>query len=706
MTIIIGLDIGGTFTDAFAADSAGRVTSFKTPSTPPDYSAGFLRAIEGLAETWGMATPELLGETEYIVHGTTATLNALVVGDVTPVGFLTTAGHRDSIQIMNLEGRYAGLGPDAIQNLARTNKPAPLLPPHMIAEIMERVDYKGMVVAPLDEEDARAKIRTLLDGGAQAFAISLLWSFANPAHEQRLRRIVEETAPGTFVGLSSDLTPRIREYQRNVTTIMNAQVAPKLERYLSPLEHCLTQQGFNGALLVMQGSGGAVLAAEAPERAITTIGSVLTGGVIGCVEMGRVLGHRNVISTDIGGTTFLVGMVVDGEPVKSSNTVLGQWTISTPMVKVSTIGAGGGAIAWVDPGGNLRVGPQSAQASPGPACYGEGGEYPTVTDADLVLGIINPDAFLGGRKRLRVDLARKAIEEHVARHIGQDVEQAAAAIYAIQNAQAADLLREVVVNNGYDPRDFIVYAFGGAGPVHCAQYVADLGARHVLVPLGATASAFSAFGLAASDVVLSGELSRPATFPLDPLAVQDAFQSLEKELEDRIARQEVAFETVTYRREIDVKYTLQLAEVSVAVPDGQITADTITEIERAFGETYARLYGEQSGFPDAGMQAMTCRCFVTGTLPFRPVLPAADPADGGPRISAQRRALLDPLVGFETTPVYSYRDLAVGHAFAGPAIVEADTTTVAVPRGARAEVDHLGNLAIELPLDGHQGNAS
>lgn len=697
MSSIIGVDIGGTFTDAFIAEHDGRSWSAKTPSTPPHYADGFLTALEELAATDGVDLPTLLGGCEYIVHGTTATLNALVVGDVATVGFLTTQGHSDSIRIMNLEGRYAGLSNDAIQDMVMHDKPAPLVPRRLVREIVERVDYKGEVVVTLDEERASEAIAELLAEGVEAFAISLLWSFANPIHERRLRELIASQAPHLYVGLSSELSPRIREYPRSATTIMSTQVAPKLRNYLVPVEQRLRELGFRGALLVMQGSGGAVAAAEAPDRAISTIGSVLTGGVIGCTRLGEQLGHRNIVSTDIGGTTFLVGLVVDGEPVMAQSTVVGQHTVSVPMVQVSTIGSGGGAVAWLDSGGNLRVGPRSAQAVPGPACYGQGGTEPTVTDADVVLGIVDPNRFLDGRRTLDVQLAEKALREHIADPLGLSVEDAAAAVYAIQNAQAADLLRQVVVNAGHDPRDFIVYAFGGAGPVHCAEYAADLGARQVLVPLGPMASAFSAYGLAASEVVLSSELSRPCAMPMDATQMTAVYAELEADLRRRIAEQDVTFADVTYTREVDLRYSLQLAELVVPVPNRPLTAELVAGLAQDFTALYERRYGADTGFADAGLQAITFRTYARGSLPFAPrfaehaLLPGQAPAAG------TRRALLDPQQGFQQVSVLDYRQLRPGHHFSGPAVLEAGTTTVAVPQGFDAEVDALGNLLLTVP---------
>jgi len=694
MAYVIGIDIGGTFTDAFVADGEGRVAGTKTPSTPPDFAQGFLTVLDELAGALGTSTGELLADTHYIVHGTTSTLNALVTGDVATVGFLTTRGHGDSIAIMNLEGRYAGLGSDRVQDMVRTDKPRPLVPPQLVREIDERIDHKGAVVVELDEAGTRTAVRELVAAGAEAIAVSLLWSFRNPAHEQRVGEIVAEEAPGLYVALSSDVSPRIREYARSATTIMNTQVGPRLRDYLRPLEAELRERGFGGSLLVMQGSGGCVDSADAPSRAITTIGSVLTGGVVGCTRLADELGHRNVISTDMGGTTFLAGLVVDGEAVSTTSTVLNQYQVNVPMVDVHTIGAGGGAIAWVDAGGNLHVGPRSAGARPGPACYGEGGTEPTVTDVDLLLGIVNPDNFLGGRKQLSVQLAADAVRARIAEPLGLTVDEACAAVYAIQNAQTADLVRKVVVTSGQDPRDFVLYAFGGAGPMHCASYAADLEISEVVVPLGPTAAVFSAYGLAASDIVLTAELSSPTNFPPDPAEFNGAFRQLRTELDGRLAAQQLRFADVEYRSEADLRYTMQLAEVATPVPVGDLDETGLDGVGAAFGDRYEQLYGKGSGFAEAGLQLITYRTQAVGVLPIRPRLTPVGAADGDARPVTSRRVFLDPRRGWQDADIYDYRDLAEGHEIKGPAVVEAPTTTVALPEGCVGRVDRLGNLVI------------
>lgn len=694
MTYIIGIDTGGTFTDGFVASDGGRLAAAKSPSTPPDFSLGFLNVLDDLARELGVTTRQLLDQTHYIIHGTTSTLNAVITGNVAKVGFITTRGHADSISMMNLEGRYAGLGPDEIQNISRTNKPSPLVPRHLVEEIDERIDYKGAVVAPLDEQGTRDAVQRLIDQGVESIAVSLLWSFRNPAHELRVRELVRELAPDLYVAVSHEVSPRIREYTRSSTTIINTQIGPKLAAYLRPLQAELRERGFGGSLLVMQGSGGCVQAEDAPRHAVSTLGSVLTGGIVGCTQLADALGHRNIISTDMGGTTFLVGLMLDGQPITTTTMVLHQHQINASMVDVHTIGAGGGAIASIDGGGNLRVGPGSAGALPGPACYGEGGTEPTVTDADVVLGIINPDNFLGGRKKLSRQLAAEAIRTKIAEPLGLTVEQSAAAIYAIQNAQTADLIRNVVVNSGFDPRDFVIYSFGGAGPVHAASYSADIGAAEVVVPLGSTAAVFSAYGLASSDIVLTAEASDPANWPVPAAEINQIFDRLEAELRERLQAQNLEFARVRMHREADIRYTMQMAEVTTPVPSGLLDDKAVLEVGNQFEALYERLYGKGSGFADAGLQVITYRVRAVGALPIRASLPEVEAAQGRPEPRGRRPVFLDVRRGWQEARIYDYRALKAGARIEGPSVVEAPTTTVAIPQGCSGTVDRLGNLVL------------
>lgn len=695
---VIGIDVGGTFTDAVAIGGDGGMVSAKTPSTPPDYGAGVLNAVEILAKELNLSTEALLADTDYIAHGTTSSLNALVMGKVPDVGFITTIGHRDSIYIMNVEGRYLGRPQHELQDVMRQGKPRNIVPRRLAREVVERIDRAGEVVVPLDEGQAREVIRDILAQGVRAIAVSLLWAFRNPAHERRLRDLIHEQDPEVFVALSSEVSPRIREFARHSTTIMSTQIGPGLALYLAELEGKLRDRGLAGSLLVMQSSGGSIAAGAAAASAITTIGGVLTGGVVGCVRLAGQLGHRNVIATDVGGTTFLAGLVVDGEPVRASETIVNQHPVNVPTLRVEAIGSGGGAIAWLDGGGNLHVGPASAQASPGPACYGAGGTEPTNTDANLVLGILPETGLLGGLRPIRKDLAVEAIRTRIAEPLGLSVEDAAAAIHAVQNAQTGDLLRKIVVESGYDPRDFVIYAFGGAGPAHCAAYAAEVGVGQVVVPLGPVASAFSAFGLAVSDIVLVREHSDPMTAPFDPVRVEENFGRLEADVLAALEKQGIPLDRVELHREIDMRYGLQLGEVTSPVASGALDAAALEESVAEFERRYARLYGEGSGFREAGIHGITFRVRGVGVLDVDPNFEELERA-GGPDASAavmdRRPICLDGRKGYVVTPVYDYRLLKAGHVIQGPAVIQVPTTSVVVPDGMRGEIDRFGNLQIE-----------
>jgi N-methylhydantoinase A len=695
---VIGVDVGGTFTDAVLLGSDGRMFSSKTPSTPPDYGDGVINSLKLLAESYGIETEELLANASYVAHGTTSSLNALITGNVPDVGFITTIGHRDSIFIMNVEGRYLGLTQHEIQDPTAHGKPRNIVPRKLAREVSERIDRDGRVVVALNEEKAREVIRDLLAEGVRAIAVSLLWAFRNPVHELRLRELIHEQDPAIFVTLSSEVSPRIREFARHCTTIMSTQIGPGLDHYLTQLEGRLRDLGLKGSLLVMQSSGGAIAASEAAASAITTIGGVLTGGVIGCVRLAEKLGHRNVVATDVGGTTFLAGLIVDGEPVRDIGTVVNHHPVNVPSLKVEAIGSGGGAIAWLDKGGNLRVGPKSAQAVPGPACYGAGGTEPTNTDANLVLGILPETGLVGGLRPIRKAHAVEAIRTRIAEPLGLTVEQAAAAIHAVQNAQTGDLLRKIVLETGYDPRMFTVYAFGGAGPAHCAAYAAEIGVAEVVVPLGPVASAFSAFGLAVSDVVLVREHSDPMTAPFDPVRVQANFDRLEADVREAMGRQGIPFESIELYREIDMRFGLQLQEVPTPVPNGPINTAALEEGVRGFERLYSRLFGAGSGYREAGVLAITFRVRCVGVLNARPqfdsLAEAATP-DPAEALLAIRPVCLDGRTGFVDTPVYDYRKLKAGHRISGPAIIQVPTTSVVVRAGMSGVIDEYGNLRIK-----------
>ena len=390
----IGVDTGGTFTDLVYLRDDGSIEVAKRPSTPPEFSKGVIDVVQTIDKGRSILTT-----LDYFYHGTTVATNAMITSSGAKIGFITTAGHRDALPMMRIIGRSAGRSEIELKQYSYSDKPAPIVPKSRIKEVHERIDYKGAIIVPLNEESARRAVRELKEEGVEAIGVCFLWSFKNRRHEQRMREIIEEEAPALHVSISSEIVAAIKEYERSATTAVNAYVAPLLTNYLHQLQRSLGERGLASPLYVMQSMGGAMRAVESERRSVNTLSSGPAGGVVASRFLGRLLEQKNIICADVGGTSFDVGLVVDGEPIITSTSTVNQYTLLAPTIDIVSIGAGGGSIAWVDLG-RLRVGPQSAGADPGPACYGRGGVQPTVTDADVVLGYIDPDYFLGGEFRL------------------------------------------------------------------------------------------------------------------------------------------------------------------------------------------------------------------------------------------------------------------------------------------------------------------
>ncbi len=510
MTYTIGIDTGGTFTDGVLRDEAGAVWTFKAPSTPAAPEDGVLACLDGLASSQELTVEDLLERTTRFVHGTTIATNMMVSLDGATVGLITTRGHRDALYMA--QGRFgtvAGAEREALDHPGRVDKPQPLVPRHLVREVTERIDAAGRVVVPLAEDEVRAAVAELLEQGVEAFAVCLLWSFRNDAHERRIGEIVHELAPGAFTTLSSDVAPRMGEYIRTSSTVINSYTGPKFERYMDTLRSQLAERRLEQPPLIMSSTGGCVTMETVRSRPLMALQSGPAGGVAGAVSRIPALGDDNVICTDMGGTSFDVGLVNAGAPAVRAEGVAGRYPYALSLIDLESIGSGGGSIASVSPQGAVRVGPQSAGAVPGPVCYRRGGELETVTDADLVLGLIGDDTFLGGRMTLDREGAERAIREQIAEPLGIDVLDAAWGIYTLVNAQMADLIRMKTIRTGNDPRDFTLLAFGGAGPIHAAMFARDLQVKRIVVPLGNASSMFSAFGLTTTDVKRVWQQSRP-----------------------------------------------------------------------------------------------------------------------------------------------------------------------------------------------------
>ena len=498
MKYLISVDTGGTFTDVVILDEKGETYIGKAPSTPSDFSEGILSAVGNAREKVGIVESELYQNAQLLCHGTTVATNALLQSTGARVGLLITQGFEDTLTFGRMIARTYGLTEREATNFQKQQPPATVVPPALTRGVRERIDYKGEIICPIELADTQQKIAELVAQGIDAIAVCLLWSFKNPVHEQMIKEMVQRHWPGLYITLSSDLVPIIREYERANTTAINCFVGPVLSDYIEMLENRLEEKGFRNQLLIMQTVGGLSPAGIVAKAAVTTLYSGPAGGVLGAQKLGETLGKGNIITTDMGGTSFDVGLLVDGMPKSEGASIIGKFVTLVPGIEVVSIGAGGGSIAWIDDPPALRVGPQSAGAEPGPACYGAGGELPTVTDVDVVLGYIDPDNFLGGRVKLDYQKAWEAIRIHVAEKLRMSVIEAAQGIYDVVNAHMADLIRKVSIERGYDPRDFDIFAFGGAAGAHCIDYASDVEAKNIIIPN--LQAIFSAFGIAKCDI--------------------------------------------------------------------------------------------------------------------------------------------------------------------------------------------------------------
>jgi N-methylhydantoinase A len=693
---LVASDIGGTFTDTVTIDAAGVVRRYKAPTVPDDPAAGVLATLELAAADAGDELPALLGRVSRFAHGTTVATNAMLEDKRAVVGLLQTRGFGDTLSIMR-GFKSLGLDEDAIKNFRAMTKQELVVPKRLTREVSERVDYRGRVVQPLDEDDVRRAVRELLDAGVEAFAVSLLWAFKNPAHERRIGELIEAEAGDVAYTLSSDLLPRLGEYRRTVTTALNASLRPVLGRAVRSLEATLSEHGMAAEPLLMQSNGGLARVAEIDRDAASTVMSGPVGGVVACQYFGHLRGNPNIVATDMGGTSFEVGLILVGEAHIANSTWVGRHELALPSVAVRTVGAGSGSLASVSHG-LLRVGPESAGAVPGPACYGRGGDRPTVADADLVLGYVNPDNFLAGRLRLDVDRAREAIRAHVAEPLGLEVEQAAEGIKTIVDSRMADLIRTATIEQGHDPGDFVLYAYGGAGPSHAFSYGAELGIREIVIPL--TASVHSAFGVAASDLTVAEELSDPMISPpgtedyaaaLDAGELNARFERLTERAVGRLEAARVDVADVTVTRFVEMRFRFQIHVLSVPVPAGPLDADSVRALVRRFIDGYEARFGEGSAFEAAGVELTTFR--VVADVPAqRPALHPLSVVSGSGEPSPTRPVFSGG--DWHDAHIVRHDQVHPGLELDGLAIIEMADTTIVIGAGQRGHVDQYGNVVI------------
>jgi N-methylhydantoinase A len=694
--VVVGIDTGGTFTDIVVLHPDGQVTINKSATTPKNFAQGVVDAVGVAAETLGISATEFLKRTSMFKHGTTVATNALINRRGAKVGLITTRGFEDTVYVMRAVGRVDGLSEMDIKHVTKVTKPLPLVSRRAIQGVYERIDYKGQVVVPVDREGVREAVRELIEVQAvEAIAVCLLFSWMNPVHELEVARAVRELYPdrNVSVTLSHEIAPQMGEYARSNTTVVNSFLWNTINQYVSGLNRQLRSSGLPDDIMVMQANGGIVR----PEQmtGVGTLQSGPAGGMIATAFVAEMLGHSNVITADMGGTSFDVGLLTDHHFSLAREPIAERFRVLQPMIDVESIGAGGGTIARIDPlTGRLLVGPDSAGADPGPICYGMGGTQVTVTDANVVLGYIDPAYFLGGRRKLDKRAAEEAIERLIAKPLKLSVIEAAAGIYDVINSKMSDLIRRQVVRAGHIPEEYVIYAFGGAGPVHAAAYGAELGIHRVYIfPMSAV---FSAFGVAASDVVHTKMITRQLRAPIDVDALYAEIQSIEAGLGQTMQIEGFSVDQITYRRMLHMRYARQVNEVGVQISSGPLKTGDRPQIEAAFNTKYEEMYGSGAGHAEAGIEIIAIAVDAIGAT-VKPKLRKFDMVgrDSQPARKGHRRAYFtgaEP--GYCEAAIYDYTKLQAANIVNGPAIIETPFTTVVVPSAHLAEVDEYLNIVL------------
>ncbi len=706
----IDIDVGGTFTDC-CVRIAGRNVSTKSPTTTFDLWVGFFRALKETTGILDMTLHELLSRTDIVRYSTTLAMNKLLERKGPKLGLITTEGFEDLILI----GRGAqwddGLSKPESRKLALVMKPTPLIPRERIVGVKERIAHTGAILRPLDEQDLREKVRILFREGIQGVVVSLLWGHRNPGHERRVREIIEQDYPQACLGnvpivLSHEIQPKKGEYQRTVTAVLNSYLHHSMSEDLGSIRTELRDMGYAGPLLLVHNSGG--MADLTKTRAIDTFNGGPIAGIVGSREIAKLYGFDNVIATDMGGTSFDIGIVTDGRPhYYEVRPIIDRWMVNLTMIEGRSIGAGGGSVAWINEalGGKLEVGPQSAGAMPGPACYNLGGDLPTVTDSDVVLGYINPEYFHAGRMRLDRDLAVEAIDRKLAQPLGLAVEEAAISVRKLVDGNMGNAVFKETVLRGHDPREFILFSFGGAGPTHCCGYsAAGKIKRLIAFPFSPV---FCAYSGTLMDVRHIYELSRRllvlrpgAEEPVLDLEVFNAtVDHLVGEALDNAKAEGLNVDRLIFVLELDMKYGGQLHLKRTTCPRLRLeTCAQVNELLNKFAQDYSKAFSPAGIYPEGGVSVenfilhavfpMKNRTFpVSSTVSLKPSKAARKGA---------REVFWEKQGGYRKTPIYDYGMLGCGNVVEGPAVIEAEYTTLVLPEYARLHIDRFLNSVVDL----------
>ena len=694
MRYVVGIDVGGTFTDCVLVDEDGKIRTDKSFSVPGNPGEGMIHALENATKPSVLSVQDVLAEARAVAIGTTSLTNRLVTRSGAKVGLITTKGHEDAVVIGRILAKSAGLGEAERMDQLHWSKPAPIATRRFIKGVTERIDYKGAVVVALNRDEVESVVEELVADGVEAIAVSFLWAFLNPAHERWIQEFIEHCHPSVYVALGSAVAPVLGEYERTNAAILSAHLGAAARQEMETTRELLANHGLSRPFLVMQSNGGCMWHEEVAVRPLNLIASGPAGGVIGAAKLGERLGYGNIIAADMGGTSFDVGVIADGSPLLSDIAVYDRIQLALPHVEIVSIGAGGGSIAMVDPTtGMIQVGPRSAGAVPGPVAYDQGGEEPTVTDADVVLGRIDPDAFFNGRKALDKAKAEAVIKARIADALGCDVLQAAQGILDIVDSQMGDLIRRLTIERGVDPRDFVLFAYGGAGPTHVGAFAQEVGIFQAVI--SPYASVFSALGISSSDIVRVYSSSSPLRSPFHTDRLNELFDRLEEQAGEEMAQRGVESERTNLSLFLDMRFRHQVHQVRVPVPGERLSSSDVDQIVDRFVGLYEQSFGRGTAVTEAGVEIMTFH--VVATTHHVALTLREDPMQGedttAARIGSRPVYFSD---GFLETPILRHAALVSGNKVTGPALVEGANTTLVIHPGQEASVDGFGNVVLRF----------
>lgn len=699
MGIIVATDVGGTCTDTVVVEKGKPIVVGKALSTPPNFAEGVIDSVRVAAQAMNLTLEELLEKTTLFLHGSTVVDNTLYERKGSTTGLITTEGFEDTLgTTRGAYGRWGGLTEAELKHPVHTERADPLVPRDRICGVPERVDYKGEIIRELDEAAVEQAVRFLTEEkDVDAIAVSLLWSFKEPRHEQRIREIILKHAPETFVSISSDIAPVPGEYERTSTTVINAYAGRVVKDYIGNLEELIAKHGCRAPLMVMQGYGGLLPSKEAATKSVTMLECGPAAGLIGGKFLGDLMGDPNVIAADMGGTTFKVGIIQNGEIEYAREPIVNRFHYSVPKLDVVSIGAGGGSLITLEAGTNVpQVGPESAGARPGPICYGLGGTEPTLTDVFLLIGYIDPSLFLNSSMTLDVEATHRIFKEKISDPMGLSVEEAAIGIFKVAAAQVTDLVHKITVEQGLDPRDFVLQSFGGSCSMLASTFGQALNVKKIVIPY--TASVNCAFGMGTSNVVHEYGVTETLSVPASADYINKLYQPMMEKARATLNSEGFGDDKTEYRWSVGFRYSSQVHEIITPIhAPTPVNAEGLKRLVEDFEKLYENKYGKGSALRDAGIEMTQFRLSASGIIePPEMLLKPIVGEDASDALLGERNIFVNGRDGLNTAKTYDFEKLLPGNLIPGPAVIHTPITTIVIQDGQCGEMDGYYNIVIRV----------